>query len=133
MRKLIACVSILFLLAALCACGGDSSTPKGVVRYGNVDCYIFKLPAGRSVEDYFQLEGMANNVHVSDPYGYMGNAQYRAESRGGYVAYTGNMVGYVPAGGDANDASSLCSRMIWDSQGYMTFDEACEYLPWLKN
>lgn len=134
MKRTILLLTAALMIIILCACGSSNdNTPAGIVHHGTVDCYIFMLPAGKTVNDYFQTEGPVNTIAGTAPDGgSLGGAKYQAESRGGYVAYTGNLVGYVPPGGTENDASSLCSDMLFGKRNeYMTFNEACKYLPWL--
>ena len=86
---------------------------KGVCRSDAGDSHIVKLPAGMDVKDCFSLTGDKGYVYTAE-------------------LDEGSLFLYVPYELTTREAMYACSTLVLHKNNYMTFEEAKEYIEFLK-
>ena len=110
------------------------SNKNGVYTAFGIESYIIKLPSGKSVQDYFTFSDspkqiVAELLYDTSDGNNLGAVEYCKVSRGGYVAYTNNLMVYIPSDDEKNVQMIACALV--ENQQYMSIEEAKQYIPWL--
>lgn len=130
-------VTMLVVIALLITGCGTKKLPDGVIRDDSGDWYIVKMPASKDVKDYFTLTGEIGYVHGTnlgqmDRNESLGGANYARVEEGGWVAYRDDLFLYIPYDISAGQAKMACATLVLNQDNYMTFEEAKEYIEYLK-
>lgn len=110
------------------------SNKNGVYTALGIESYIFKLPSGKSVQNYFTFTGSPKQFvvellyHTRDGKN-IGVVEYCKISPKGYVAYTNDVVMYIPTD-DVKKVQTIASVLV-ESPQYMSIEDAKQYIPWL--
>lgn len=126
MKKLTSVLAVLLLIGAvLSGCG--SKNKRGVFTVGDSTCYKINLQ-DEAIEDYFTLTSPSGKVSVSGET----IVKYAAIEEGGWIAYCGRWVMYLPASVTQKNVQSACGNFYKiNPDDYLSVAEAKEYLPWL--
>lgn len=129
MKRIIAAALLLALLVGSAGCGG--STKRGIGRVGDKEFYTITMTQSER-ETYFSINGPINQVAVMN-YGETGTSivNWSSVSGGGYIAWTGNRVRYMPDTFTAAEAKTAASTLSSDDDA-MSIRTASKYVPQLK-
>lgn len=147
-RNIISFLLLHLILISLClvSCSlnsheAASTLPNGVYEFGDSCYYLIELPPNQTVESYFTLFGKHGTVVVDETdmntYSeHLGTVYYSQVAEGGWVAYFKSKTGtilYMPESIPADSITRISSRLAWNSDNYMYFEEAKQYLPFLNS
>ena len=127
------CVLIAVLMAG---CHEEKKElPAGVLVFGGkYYCYAVQMPEGKSVLDYFSLEGEERMVAVSEGFDFYGSVYYREVKGGGWVGYFKSKADkfiYLSAEFPEEVVPSGCAALLKTS-GFLSMKEAAAYIPELN-
>lgn len=125
------------MLAAFAGCHGRENQPSGVIQNESGDWYIVKLPSGKTVSDYFTLQGASGTVVMQnfsqkENNGIMGVAYYNRVKEGGWVVFGDGVFMYIPYAISEAQARSACNTLILNSDNTMTLEQAKQYISFLE-
>lgn len=128
MKRLTSAIVLLILVGiVLTGCGSESKNKHGIFTIGEYICYKINLE-DENVEDYFALTSPSGKVSISGTK----IAEYTAIEEGGWIAYYGKWIIYIPSGVKQESVQAACGNFYTiNPDDYLTVDEAKEYLPWL--
>ena len=128
MKRVIALISALLLAVSIL--GRGPSEPVGIGYVGDEPYYTIQMTAEER-ETYFTVLGKAGSIAVSrfDQVGISAITYYQVEG-GGYIAWEGSKVRYVPA--DCSNKSNAFATLTSDSSA-MSIEEAKAYVPQLAD
>lgn len=135
-KTIIICLLVALLIMMVLGCGQKESLP-GVIERENGNWYIVKLPAGKTVTDYFALTGQNGTIHVTnmghmDINESMGNVNYSQVNEGGWIFYCGDVFMYVPTQISEFALAASGATLIRNSDNYLLIEDAKQYIPFLK-
>lgn len=143
MRRWMLCMLCCLVLFVQAGCVATSTAPKpttpiGIVKAGDIDCYIIELPIGKTGEDYFDLIGgegtiVLSKTDVSTYYENIGAVYNRRVEQGGWVTYTKERpwrIMYLPETVSKEQLAAAAYKLVYATQG-MTIKEAQKYISWL--
>lgn len=120
-------VSLLVIGVILSGCSSSSKSKRGIFSIGDNTCYKIYLQ-DEDIADYFTLTSPSGKVSISGS----SIAEYSAIEEGGWIAYYGKWVFYIPSSVKQETVQTACGNFYKiNSDDYLTVAEAAEYLPWL--
>lgn len=128
---------MMLIIMALCFIGcSDDKEERGIYKTGEYIGYKIYLNEG-NVEDYFTLEGTSGKVNISlnGENGRMDGRviDYSKIGEGGWIAYAGPYVIYLPEEVSKESVQIACSFFSTiSSEDCFTIEEVQEYLPWIE-
>lgn len=138
-RRLLVVICVLIAILTVGCREEKKQLPPGVSVFGGkYYCYAVQMPAGKSVLDYFSLQGEEGMVAVSEgslteTFDFKGSVYYREVAGGGWVGYfkskTDKFV-YLPAGFPKELVQSGCAELARTS-GFLSIEDAAAYIPGL--
>lgn len=128
MKQVIALIAALLLAAFILGCG--PSEPVGIGYVGDDPYYTIQMTAEER-ETYFTVLGKAGSVAVGryDQVGINTITYYHVEG-GGYIAWEGSKVRYVPA--DCSNKTNAFAGLS-NSSSAMSIEDAKAYVPQLAD
>lgn len=131
MKKWISIVLLTMIL--LCITGCEEKQQAGVGKVGEQSFYTIVMNERERME-YFTTIGAGGQIAVGDyrnP-GQINVVSWAAVEGGGWIAWAGNRVRYIPEGFSEQARTTACAGVSGDSSA-MTIEEAKAYVPQLAD